>query len=355
MLSMALELSRYDPAYEDIASKFFEHFVDIADAMNTIGGTGLWDEEDGFYYDQMYVDRPPHPAASSLDGRADPALRGARCSSDEAIGGLPGFQKRMDWFLTYRPDLARHISYMETTRRERLTGPSPAGHSLARAAGARAALRARRERVPLALRHPLLVQARTGTTPTSSAATVRSSGSSTFPANRATSLFGGNSNWRGPIWFPVNYLLIEALERYHHFYGDSLRVECPTGSGRWMNLAEVAQELASRLVKLFLPDQQGRRPCQSGAPGARPFPTATTSCCFTSISTGRPGLGLGPATRRDGRVWSLTAFGRPFMEEHVGDERNASLQPPFRCGPAACLLQPAAGSGTLRVARSNRN
>ena len=113
MLAMALELSRYDPAAEDIASKFFEHFVYIADAMNTIGGTGLWDEEDGFYYDQMYVDGRRIPLrVRSMVGLIP--LFTVQVLSDELIGGLPGFQKRLDWFLTYRRDLAKHISYMET-------------------------------------------------------------------------------------------------------------------------------------------------------------------------------------------------------------------------------------------------
>ncbi len=114
-----------------------------------------------------------------------------------------------------------------------------------------------------------------------------------LPGESDSNFFGGNSNWRGPIWFPLNYLLIEALERYHYFYGDSLKVECPTGSGRWMNLAEVAHELSSRLVKLFLPDQESRRPCQGGTPRAALGPDCDGLLLFHEYFHGETGAGLG--------------------------------------------------------------
>jgi hypothetical protein len=106
-------------------------------------------------------------------------------------------------------------------------------------------------------------------------------------------MFGGNSNWRGPVWFPVNYLLIEALERYHHFYGDSLRVECPTGSGRLMNLADVAHELAARLKRLFLPDGQGRRPCHGAERRFADDPSWRELVLFHEYFHGDNGRGLG--------------------------------------------------------------
>jgi hypothetical protein len=259
MLSMALELAKEDPAYEDVASKFFEHFIAIADAINTLGGTGLWDDEDGFYYDSLHLDRRSIPLrVRSMVGLLP--LIAVEVLAMRTIEGLPGFSKRMNWFLENRKDLAQLISCMKTpdvdrghrhrllalTSRDRLVRTlrylldeseflSPYG--------VRALSRIYRER-------PYLFRV--------NGAEYRVE---YVPGESNTGLFGGNSNWRGPIWFPVNYLLIEALERYHHFYGDSLKVECPTGSGQLLNLNEVAREIVRRLVKIFLPDGQGRRPC----------------------------------------------------------------------------------------------
>ncbi len=255
MLSMALELAREDPTYEDIASKFFEHFVAIADAMNTLGGNGLWDERDGFYYDQLHADGFSVPLrVRSAVGMVP--LFAVEVLDQEQIEAAPGFRKRMDWFLKNRKDLARQISYMEpsgqSARSQRLLA-IPSRHRLEQVLrylldpneflspyGIRSLSRIHREK-------PFVLQVdgeerRVDYEP----------GESTEP------LFGGNSNWRGPVWFPTNYLLIEALERYYHFYGDELRVECPTGSGTMMNLNQVAAELARRMSAIFLPDQKGR-------------------------------------------------------------------------------------------------
>jgi hypothetical protein len=263
MLSMALELARENPAYEDVASKFFEHFVAIADAMNSLGGTGLWDEQDGFYYDRLYVDGAVILSRiRSMVGLIP--LFAVELLEDDVIERLPGFRKRLQWFLENRQDLAQHISYLE------VEGESGHGHRLLAIPS-----RARLERVlhylldeneflsPYGIRslsryhkdHPQVCM--TGGEQNRVAY---------VPGDSDSAMFGGNSNWRGPVWFPVNYLLIEALERYHHFYGDALRVECPTGSGQLMNLDEVACELATRLTRLFLPDSQGCRPCHGCEP-----------------------------------------------------------------------------------------
>jgi hypothetical protein len=258
MLSMALELARKDPAYEDVASKFFEHFVAIADAMNTLGGTGLWDDQDGFYYDRLHTDGRVIPARiRSLVGLIP--LFAVEVLEDSVIESLPGFRKRLQWFLDNRQDLARHISYMVPE------GESGHGHRLLAIPS-----RARLERV---LRYVLDENEFLSPYGIRSVSRFHKENPHVcwiggqenrlayVPGDSDSGMFGGNSNWRGPIWFPVNYLLIEALERYHHFYGDTLRVECPAGSGRSMNLAQVARELAARLTRIFLPDAQGCLPC----------------------------------------------------------------------------------------------
>jgi hypothetical protein len=257
MLSIAIELARHKPAYEDVASKFFEHFIEIVDAMNTLGGFGLWHEEDGFYYDQLYVDGQAKPLrVRSLVGIIP--LLAVEVIEQEAIKTLPGFRKRMRWFLENRQDLARHVSYMERTTQ---TGGEirllaiPSRDRLLRVL--RYVLDEREFLSPYGIRSLSQVYEKPF---------VCHVGDQEFsiayePAESRGPLFGGNSNWRGPVWLPINYLLIEALERYHHFYGDSVQIECPTGSGKMMNLQQVAIELSARLTRIFLPDAADRRPC----------------------------------------------------------------------------------------------
>ena len=223
---MALELALEDPAYEDIASKFFEHFVAIADAMNSVGGTGLWDEQDGFYYDQLSLNGKSIPLrVRSMVGLIP--LFAVEVLDEESLDKLQGFSKRMDWFLRHRKDLAQNISYMEKST------DVPCAEGMIDdpkyAAGARNRFllaipsKDRLERVlrylldeneffsPYGVRslsryhldHPYELNA------DGREYTVKY-----VPAESDTELFGGNSNWRGPVWFPVNFLLVEALERY---------------------------------------------------------------------------------------------------------------------------------------------
>jgi hypothetical protein len=258
MLSMALELAQNDPVYEDVASKFFEHFVAIADAMNTLGGSGLWDDTDGFYYDWLHSDGSSIPLrVRSMVGLIP--LMAVEVLDGEILQCLPDFAKRLRWFLDNRQDLARHISYMEPEHvhsHPRRLLAIPSRQRLERVL--RYLLDEQEFLAPYGIRslsrlyqgHPYVCHVGT-----------EAYHVEYLPAESNIDVFGGNSNWRGPIWFPVNYLLIEALERYHYFYGNSLQVECPTGSGQFMHLGAVARELTRRLVRLFLPEADGRRPC----------------------------------------------------------------------------------------------
>lgn len=260
MLSMALELAQGDPAYEDMASKFFEHFVEIADAINSLGGHGLWNEEDGFYYDQLQADGRSFPLkVRSMVGLIP--LIAVEVLEPRQVEELPAFRKRLAWFVENRKDLQHQISWM--TQVEEGADPS---HSLLAIPS--------RERLERVLRHMLDEDEFLSPHGLRSLSRVHANHPFVLkmdgderrvdyePGESQTGMFGGNSNWRGPVWFPLNYLLIEALERYHRFYGESLRVECPTGSGRWMNLLEVAREISRRLVSLYAADENGRAPWQ---------------------------------------------------------------------------------------------
>jgi hypothetical protein len=291
MLSISLELARENPATEDMASKFFEHFIAIADAINRHGGTGLWNEEDGFYYDQLRVDGRTVPLRiRSLVGLIP--LLAVEVLDDDTIRSLAGFRRRLDWFLANRSDLHSQISYCPYLE-------SHEGHCH------RLLAIPSREKLERVLRY--LLDEREFLSPHGirSVSAVHRERPYVFrvdgrdyrvdyePAESATALFGGNSNWRGPVWFPINYLLIEALERYHHFYGDGLRVECPTGSGTLMNLEEVARELSARLARIFLPDERGRRPCHGEDPRYADDPHWRDLLLFHEYFHGDTGRGLG--------------------------------------------------------------
>jgi hypothetical protein len=257
LLSMSLELAREDPTYADMASKFFEHFVAIVDAMNELGGTGLWDEADGFYYDRLWIDGHVVPLPiRSMVGLLP--LCAVEVLDQTTIDALPGFKKRLDWFLLNRPDLARHITCLATSAHH---GP----HRLLAIPS--------RERLQRMLRY--MLDEREFLSPFGIRSVSRIHESHPFilrfngdehrleytPGESTTGLFGGNSNWRGPIWLPLNFLLVEALERYHHFYGNAFTVECPTGSGQHLTLEQVAREISRRVASLFLRDASGHRPC----------------------------------------------------------------------------------------------
>jgi hypothetical protein len=262
MLSISLELALERPAYEDIASKFFEHFVNICDAINALGGTGLWDSTDGFYYDQLIINhRDPIPLRiRSLVGLLP--LCAVSVLKQKTIEALPNFRKRMDWFLVNRPDILKYITV------RRATGKNPGRCLLAIPSEARLrrclqymldqkeflsdfgirSLSKAHDETPFVFYHD-----------------GQKHEVAYAPGEATTDMFGGNSNWRGPIWFPINFLIIEALERYAYFYGDTFIIEYPTGSGKTANLREIALDLCDRMVSLLMPDEAGYRPCFGAA------------------------------------------------------------------------------------------
>ena len=286
MLSMALELAQTHPEYEDMASKYFEHFIGIADAMNSLGGTGLWDDADGFYYDQLHAGGQTIPLrVRSMVGLVP--LFACEVIEESALERLPGFRKRMNWFLENRKDLASSITYAEMGHGHRLLAvPS----------------RGRLERVlsyvldekeffsPHGIRSLSRVHR-------DEPYVFRAGGMEWFvdyvPCESTSGAFGGNSNWRGPIWFPNNYLLIEALERYDHFYGESLKVECPAGSGVRLTLNEVAHELSRRLATIFAPGADGRRPCHGDDRRFSEDPHWRDLVLFHEYFDGDTGRGIG--------------------------------------------------------------
>jgi hypothetical protein len=289
MLSIALELASEDSVYEDIASKFFEHFIAIVDAMNSVGGTGLWDETDGFYYDQLYVNHQSIPLrVRSMVGTIP--LFAVEVLEGELIDRMPGFRKRMDWFLNNRKDLAKYISYMKPSdsAHSHLLLAIPTQQRLVRVLkyvldeteflsdhGIRSLSR-------FHLDHPYIFRS-----------DGKEYGVRYCPGESDTSLFGGNSNWRGPVWFPLNFILLESLEKYHHFYGEGLKVECPVGSGKLLTLQQVADELGTRLMSLFAADKSGRRPCHGDDPRFADDPYWKDLLLFHEYFHGETGRGCG--------------------------------------------------------------
>jgi len=291
MLAISLELAKEDPAYEDVASKFFEHFVHIAHAMNDMGtdGRSLWDDEDGFYYDVLQL---PNGEEHFLKIRSMVGLIplfAVETLEPEIIDRLPGFKRRMQWFVDNHPDMPEHI---ETTER------SARGVRRLLSLVSRKRLKRVLERMldeseflsPYGVRalsrfhadHPYEV-----------AVNGHVSRVDYEPAESSTGVFGGNSNWRGPIWFPVNFLLIEALQKFHHYYGEDFKVEFPTRSGSEFDLWHVAGEISRRLIRIFLRGKDGRRPAAGGMELFQNDPHWKDLVLFHEYFHGDNGAGIG--------------------------------------------------------------
>jgi len=291
LLAIALELASDDPAYEDVASKFWEHFLYIANAINHLGndGTCMWNREDGFYYDVLHM---PDGQLTPMKVRSMVGLIplfAVETIEPRVVNQLSGFQRRMDWFIENRPDLTGNVACMnEPGLGERLLLSIVDQEQLRQVLkvmldereflsphGIRALSAIHRE-------HPFVFGLN------GNAYRVDYE-----PGESSTGLFGGNSNWRGPVWLQMNYLIIESLQKFHHYFGDSFRVECPTGSGRMRTLWEVAADLSRRLTRIFLKSDDGSRPVHGANALFRDDPHWRDLVLFYEYFHGDNGSGLG--------------------------------------------------------------
>jgi hypothetical protein len=293
LMRIALELAQHNPVYEDVATKFFEHFLHIAEAMNNVGeaGIGLWDEADQFFYDVLHL---PDGAMVPLKVRSMVGLIplfAVETLEPELLDKVPEFKRRLEWFLKYRPDLSSLVSHWnEEGRGHRRLLSLLRGHRMKRLLsrmldeteflsdyGIRAISKHHDQ-------HPYVFG-------------VNGMDLSVhyLPAESDSGLFGGNSNWRGPIWFPVNYLLIESLQKFHHYYGDDFKIECPTGSGKFVSIDDAAREVAARLTRIFLKDEHGKRPVYSQYPRLRDDEHFRDHVLFYEYFHGDTGRGVGAA------------------------------------------------------------
>ena len=276
----------------------------IAEAMNQLGGTGLWNEEDGFYYDQVTVGQTSMPLRiRSMVGIIP--LFAVQAIDVDVLEALPGFRNRMRWFLDNRPDLARFV-----TRR---TGPDGSVHRLLAIPPADRLVRVLGyvlDEAELLSPYGVRSLSKAHATPYEIVIGGETRRIAYVPGDSDSGMFGGNSNWRGPVWLPLNHLLIEALDRYHYFYGDTLKVECPTGSGNFMNLQEVATFLARRIAGLFRKDANGRRACMGENPLFHEDPAFRDLPLFHEYFHGDSGRGVGASHQTGWSALVVHCLGR---------------------------------------------
>ena len=291
MLAIALELAKDDPAYEDVASKFFEHFVNIAHAMNDMGteGIALWDDEDGFYYDVLHLPNGDDHFMKIRSMVGLIPLFAVETLEPEIVDRLPGFKRRMQWFIDNHADVPEHIEMTQRSARGvrrllSLANRKQLKRILCRMLdeteflspyGVRSLSRYH-------LDHPYEVQVNDHVNRVDYE-----------PAESTSGLFGGNSNWRGPVWFPLNYLLVESLQKYHHYYGEDFKTEFPARSGNEVDLWEVAAEISRRLVHIFVRGKDGRRPFAGGTELFQNDPHWKDLILFYEYFHGDNGAGIG--------------------------------------------------------------
>jgi hypothetical protein len=319
MLAIALELAKENPVYEDIATKFFEHYLYIADAMNKIGemNVSLWDEQDSFYYDVLHLpdDRQIKMKVRSIVGLIP--LFAVETLEPETLQQLPNFKKRLEWFITNRPDLRHNVACMLTQgvgarRLLAIVSSDKLRRILQRMLdeseflgdyGIRAISRYHAD-------HPYIFEVN----------------GSQFrvdyePAESSSGLFGGNSNWRGPIWFPINFLLIESLQKFHHYLGDEFKVECPAGSGEMKTLWEVSLEISKRLTRIFEKDASGNRPVYGTTVQFQRDPHWHDLILFSEYFHGDNGAGIG-ASHQTGWTGLVAKLIQQCSEYHSDEKPN---------------------------------
>ena len=319
LMRISLELALHNSVYEDIATKFFEHFLNIAGALTNIGGqgVGLWDEAEQFFYDELQM---PDGRITQLKTRSIVGLIplfAVETLEPEVLERLPGFNRRLKWFLDYRPDLAKLVSHWQVPGLgERRLLSLLRGHRMKMVLkrmldeteflspfGVRALSKQHAE-------HPYVF--------TCDGQPLKVTYE---PAESKSDLFGGNSNWRGPIWFPVNYLIIESLQKFHHYYGDDFKIECPTGSGQYLTINAVAQELSRRLERIFLRDAEGRRAVFGQNQKLQTDPHFRDYVLFHEYFHGDNGSGLG-ASHQTGWTGLVGKLLKPRRPNSVADGRR---------------------------------
>jgi len=318
LLAIALELAAEEPSYEDVASKFWEHFIYIADAMSHRGrdGIGLWNEEDGFFYDVLKLPDGTHFPIKIRSMVGLIPLFAVETLEPEVLDRLPDFKKRLEWFIDNRPDLAENVACMRTEGMEERRLLSIADEDKLRSI-LRFMLDEREFLSPYGIRalsqfhraHPYILNV-----------DGMEHRVDYEPGESTTGLFGGNSNWRGPIWFPVNYLLVESLQKFHYYLGDDFKVEFPTGSGTMLSLWEVAGELSRRMTSIFLRDESGRRPACGSFDKFHNDPQWRDLVLFHEYFHGDSGAGLG-ASHQTGWTGLVTKLMQQSGESHQHEKK----------------------------------
>jgi hypothetical protein len=322
MLAMALELASEDSAYEDVASKFWEHFTQIAYAMNNRGddGVSLWDDQDGFFYDVLHV---PNQGELPMKTRSMVGLiplYAVDTLEPDLLKRLPNFKRRLDWFIANRPaytqDQAcmftpgmgerRLLSIMDGDKLRRVLRYMLDENEFLSPYGIRAVSRYHKDH-PYMLRiggdeHRLDYE----------------------PGESGTGLFGGNSNWRGPIWFPVNFLILESLQKFHHYFGEGYKVECPTGSGKFLTLWEVAEEISRRMGSIFLRDASGSRPVHGTSSKFQNDPHWKDLILFYEYFHGDNGRGVG-ASHQTGWTGVVAKLLQQSGEKNTGSTAHQKV------------------------------
>jgi hypothetical protein len=291
LLAIAMELAKHDSSYEDVASKFWEHFLYIAHAINHLGhdGEGLWSEQDGFFYDVLHLPGGEHVQLKVRSMVGLIPLFAVETLEPSIVEKLGGFKRRLNWFIDHRPDLTDSVACMRTrgTQERRLL-------SMVGRDQLRRILKVMLDENEFLSDYGIRAISRYhADNPYRFSVNGNEHRVDYEPGESSTGLFGGNSNWRGPIWFPLNYLLIESLQKFHYYLGEDFRVECPTGSGQMMTLWEVAGEISRRLTRIFLQDGDGRRPVHGSDERYRNDPHWNGLPLFYEYFHGDTGAGVG--------------------------------------------------------------